>query len=251
MKIKEQFVENDYLKKSSYYISLQNGVCKVVSLINPSYVLELGCANGNTSIRIAKENPNCSVVGVDIRQDMQEKIMQQQKLNKVKNLTFVCGDLTKLNNYNIKNVDCVVMLNAFHHIEDPLLNKIDFLSELHSKMRSGTYVVIGEPFLDEKYIGSETIIKKMFSNREKESSYNIFWNNVATLERNDNLILKENSENLAKIVSNEQNDVIKRTGEYYVTKTWLENEASQVGFEVVISEYVNIFNDGVVVLKKK
>ena len=62
-----------YLGQTSYYTNLQNIVKKIISLIEPNNVLELGAALGTTSIQLAKKYPDISFTGTDLREDVVEK----------------------------------------------------------------------------------------------------------------------------------------------------------------------------------
>ena len=86
---------------SQSYKTMQDVISKLVGFVKPNYMIEFGSGSGATSIRLAKENPRTSVVAVDVREKLIEQSLKQ---NKYRNVTFVHGDLTKLNNFNLKIV---------------------------------------------------------------------------------------------------------------------------------------------------
>lgn len=69
---------NQFLKQNSY-----------------KSIMDFGCANGYSSTRIAKENPESSFLGIDINQDMLNIANTLLTKNKISNLEFKNMDVTK------------------------------------------------------------------------------------------------------------------------------------------------------------
>lgn len=239
-----------YVAKTSFYTSTQNAVCKIVKAIEPNYLLELGSGNGNTSVRIARENSRTSIVAVDIRQNMVGLGEERSKFYRLKNLTFVCGDLTKLDNFNMKNVNAVLLLYSFKYISDPNSNKKDFLSSLYNSMQKGARVIIGDTFLNNEKTFDKNAVHAIYETRAKEAYDSSFWNHLESISKSDikNLIqVAEECEN--KVLEQE---VLAQNREtiYLVNSNWLCEVAKEIGFDVELCNRVNSCNDYVIVLKK-
>jgi len=249
------FFDNDeefdnILGNTSYYIAMQNNISKLISKYNPLYLIDFGCGNGNTSLRIAKENPKTSIVAIDMREQIINFCGHKKEYIKVKNLTFVHGDLAKLENYNIANADIILFVYSFVYIPDPIENKKMYLQNLYSKMKNGAKVIIGEWFLNDTNTYNEANIKALYNTRLTEGANSIFWNTLichsdnAINEAGENLdIYKKYHKTLIK-------KIIERKFIYPVSKKWLIETAKEIGFNVVMEHYINNVNDAVIVLKK-
>lgn len=238
------------LGKTSYYISMQNYISKLVSSYDPYYLIEFGSGNGNTAIRIAKENPNTSIVAVDIREQLINDSGAKKDTLKVKNLTFVHGDLTKLENYNLINVDIVLLVYSYNFIDDPLEQKKEFLSNLFSKMKEGAKVIIGDWFLNDTKTYDENDIKTLYKARVTEGAKSVFWNMLDGKENEHIENAHDNFDVYNKHHKNLLKNVILRKNIYPTSKKWLIDTAVEVGFSVLLEDYINNINDAVIVLKK-
>ena len=171
----EEFMK--YLGQTSYYITLQNCVRKIVSMFNPKEILELGFGVGTTSIILAKDNPNCKITSIDIRKDM--RIIAENKANEenVNNIKFITADFTE----HIKNTDklpaLVVLLYSFHHIHDPLEKKINFLNDCYQKLPKGGILCIAETFIPNLSLDplNSAEIVKLWADRSITGYYSTFW----------------------------------------------------------------------------
>ncbi len=86
-----------------------------------STVLDIGCGNGNFSIKLAKQNPNCSVIGLDYWGKEWEYSLSvcenNARLENVSNIKFVQGSASKLP-FDNASVDSVVSCLTFHEVQD-------------------------------------------------------------------------------------------------------------------------------------
>ena len=98
-----------FMGATQAYDNMQNTISKIVSFARPEYLIEFGSGSGKTSIRLAKENPRTSIVAVDLREKMTNISKDKSKQNRIKNVTFVNGDLTKLDNFNLKNCNLILL----------------------------------------------------------------------------------------------------------------------------------------------
>ncbi len=252
---KEEQVFNDIdglscLTKTSFYRTLQDAVSKLVKLISPNYLIELGCGSGDTTIRLAEENVNSSIVAVDVVKD--RLVIGQNKLLKKKprNIAFVESDFMNLGNFNLQNANLILMVYSFNYISDPLQNKEVFLRSIYKELQEGAYVLIGETFLLDKQGQSKESIDLVFNARIKEVVQNIFWNNISGLQENDVEWAQRSTEILAKGQKDLAKEVFERKDRFLISKKWLVDTAKSIGFKVVIESSVNAFGDGIVLLQK-
>ena len=241
---------NNVLGLTSYYQAMQDYISKLVKGLKPDYLLEFGCGSGETIIRLAKENPQASLVGVDIRENILNFAGEKKEIRKIKNLTLVLGDLNLLDNYNLKNVDIVLLVYSFAYINDPVEEKIKFLKNLYSKMHSGSYLVIGDWFLNDAKSNDEDGIKQVYNNRILEGERSIYWNFLNEKE----VFNVENAEENAKKYSKHHKRMLKqillRDGVYPVSKQWLIDVVVQTGYRLLLENFINNDNDAIVVFKK-
>lgn len=239
------------LGKTSYYISMQNQVSKLVKNFNPFYVIEFGAGSGNTAARLARENQQLSLVAVDNREELVNYCQNNKELRGIQNLTFIKGDLTNLDTFNFINVDLVLLTYSFNYINDPLENKKDFLKHLFSKMKKGARVLIGDWFLPETKTYEEASVKALYKLRVEEGAQSIFWNVLNG--KQDEKSIEEAHEKLEIFKKHHRNllkNIVKREFIYPVNKNWLIDVAVEVGFTVELSDFINNINDAVVVLRK-
>lgn len=57
------------------------------------YVADLGCGNGFVGLLLAKENPFCHIVGVDIQTELVRQAAENRRINGLGNVRFVQADL--------------------------------------------------------------------------------------------------------------------------------------------------------------
>ena len=239
------------LGKTSYYITMQNQISKLVKTFNPFYVIEFGAGSGNTAARLARENQQLSLVAVDNREELVNYCQNSKELRGIQNLTFIKGDLTKLNTFNFINVDLVLMSYSFNYINDPLETKKEFLEHLFSKMKKGARVLIGDWFLPESKPFEEATIKNLYKLRVEEGAQSIFWNVLNG--KQDEKSIEEAHGKLEAFKKHHRNllkNILKREQVYPVNKNWLIDVAVEVGFTVELSDFINNINDAVIVLRK-
>ncbi len=230
---------------SQSYQTMQNTISKLVGFVKPNYMIEFGSGSGSTSLRLAKENPRTSIVAVDVR----EKLIQQNiKKNRARNVTFVSGDLTKLDNFNLKNCNLVLLMYSFKYIQDPDDNKFNFLSNLYKKMQKGAYLIIGDTFTENDATAEQ--VKKQFEDIYYNSSKDAFWNYLQGLsdaQVKEALDLQNKTREKTKL---QVELAYKRDGVYPVSRKWMFNAIEQIGFKIVLGERTDNLNDTIFVLQK-
>ena len=91
-------------------------VCEI--LCPGDNVLDLACGPANQLAQIARLNPGCNFVGLDLSSEMLGKakcLIQSQGLL---NITFAEGSITDLARYDDKSFDAVMSTMALHHLPD-------------------------------------------------------------------------------------------------------------------------------------
>ena len=246
----ETFIK--FLGQTSYYLGLQKNLCKIVSIIKPTSILEFGFGTGHTAVRIADENPNSTVEALDLREKM--VVIAQGLASKmdVSNVCFSQGDMLKRVKSSLARYDFIYLLYNFHHIPDKGndLNelKTEFLRDCHYHMKTGAYLCIAELFIPS--LGDKVQISRLFDNRVKEGHQSTFWSSLNSLDDEDVNYAKE----CAYFSERKERDVgIKvsnRQHEYLVTKHWLKTQLERLGFYTVLDEDVNVVGDAIMLFKK-
>lgn len=151
------------------------------------------------------------------------------------------------------DADLIFMLHSFHHIVDPLQNKIDFLQNLYKNMKEGSFVSIMEAFIpDDMDLNDQEKIIDLWRLRSQEGYASTFWNALKDKELDEENVelarqiaefCRENEFEAGKLVA-------KRDNEYLVHKSWLKSEVEKIGFKVILCENINAIGEGVVLLQK-
>lgn len=233
-------VFSKFLGNANYYINMQNILNKLIKLTKSESILELGCALGSTTIKLAKDNASVRFTGIDIRENIIDKANRNKESEKVNNAVFKKDDILNISNiYN--DEDFTFFLFAFHHITDPLDNKIQFLKAFFNIAKNGSYLCITETFLPED--SSKENILNLFEKRRKEGFLSTFWN---VLEGVDDLSIQSALEIANYCGDNEYGAgelVAKRDNEYLVTKKWLQQIAVDIGYEIILDKDIDSIGD--------
>jgi SAM-dependent methyltransferase len=239
-----------YLGQTSYYISLQNSISKIIKLLNPSSVLELGSGTGATSIRLAKENPYINFESVDMREDMIKISNENLKKESLSNLNFIENDMIEYTETLKRIPKFTFMLYSFHHIEDPLEKKITFLRNFKEKMISGDMLCICETFIPEgiNEMDLKILSQKMWLYRDLEGYASTFWNSLKSLSKEDIAFSKQVANFSYDYENKAGKNVIDRNEEYLISMKWLSDIAIDIGYDILISEPINNCGDGLVLL---
>ena len=239
-----------YLGQTSYYTNLQSIVKKIVSLIKPDNVLELGAALGTTSIQLAKEYPNVSFVGTDLREDV--VVLAKEASSNIENLSFFSEDMCKTVKKSLEKYDLIFLLYSFHHIEDPINKKEYFLKDCFKNMKEGSYLFILETFFPEELNSEkeEQAILDLWKIRAKEGYASTYWAALQRLNENGLAFAKEVALTSKKEEIEAGNHVYDRQEEYLVKFSWLNDKAKETGFQALIAEPVNCLCESALLLKK-
>lgn len=239
-----------YLGQTSYYLALQSAVTKIAALCKPGSIAELGSGTGATAIALSEASPGSDVLGVDNRASMVEASRNYAAARGASGVRFELSDLISFVD-DYPAYDMIVMLYSFHHIPDPLDDKIDFLKRCYKQLPKGSWVCIAETFLQESpdKATSRSVTDALWSVRPLEGYASTFWSALQGVTATEVEQAQEvgwfsyDHEAMAGRLVND------REGEYLVSRDWVVNTAEKVGFSVVLNEPVNAVGDGVILLK--
>lgn len=79
-------------------------------------ILDLGTGTGNAAIRIARQEPDCEVVGLDLSPGMLALARQKVEERGLKNITLAEGSYTRELPFPEGSFDAVSGCSTFHHI---------------------------------------------------------------------------------------------------------------------------------------
>lgn len=239
-----------YLGKTSYYLRLQDSVVELVSHVDPDQITELGSGTGKTAIRLANVFPSTEILGVDNRESVIEISRDNLDGLDLPNLTFKKADMRE--HVQLSLPEMIVMLYSFHHIPDPLEQKVEFLEDCYETLSAGGYICIAETFLttDARNEMADREVRSTWADRALEGYASTFWSALNSLDQAD----IEHAQEVGDFSRNHEREAgekaVVRDEEYMVSMNWVVEHAEDVGFEVVLAEPVNSLGDGVVLLRK-
>ena len=239
-----------YLGNTSYYLGLQKIVEKIISLTNPKRVLELGSALGTTSIMLAGKNPTIIFEGSDIREDV-VKLANEASVS-CSNVSFFTSDMCEIAKGALEKYDLIFLLYSFHHITDPLEQKIEFLRDCYRNMREGGFLLILETFLPEEIdtLEKEQAILDLWRQRAVEGYASSYWAALNDLTPDGIAFAKKVAEISCQEEREAGNLVYSRDEEYLVKFSWLKEQAELCGFRPIIAEPLNCIEEKVILLRK-
>lgn len=241
-----QEVFKKYLGQTSYYLALQDKLLSLIKIISPENMLEMGFGTGQTAVTVAKQNPNAKITAVDMRKEMIAVAKNIAQENDVSNVNFLAGDMTKFVSNKLADFDIIYFIYSFHHIEDPLDNKIDFLENCFNNMKKGSFICIGETFIPEE----DTPLLKFFETRGEEGYVSTFWKSLKGLSLEDIKYAKEVAAYCRQMEIDAGKLVDARKDEYLVKRSWLKQQAEKIGFSTIIDRQVNLIGDAIMLFKK-
>lgn len=241
-----------YLGQTSYYRELQNGVVDIVSHVDPDRITEMGSGMGQTALRLADDSPSTEVLALDNRESVIE--MSQDKAEKftLPNVTFKTADMIEYVKTTPSLAEMIVLLYSFHHIPDPLQQKVDFLENCYANLPDGGHICIAETFLKNDARGevAHREIRTTWADRGLEGYASTFWSALDGLDSAD----IEHARDVGNFSRNHEleagENVRTRDEEYLISREWVVKQAQNVGFEVILSEPVNSLGEGIVLCRK-
>lgn len=236
-----------YLGRTSYYRVLQDSVNKICRIAEPDEILELGTGTGDTARRISKTLPNSQITAVDNREKIINEARSETQQNN--NVNFYVDDMIEYVSRKEKLQKFVLMLYSFHHIPDPVDNKLDFLEKCYESIPDRGYLCIAEGFLPDMDV-RDTKLKDLWEMRRKEAYSSTFWDSLEGLNRESINKSQKIGNFSSRYEGRAGQKVVERDEEYLVSRDWIESKAKDQGFNVLISEPCNSLGEGIVLLQK-
>ena len=90
---------------------------QVCQVIRPGdRILDLACGPANQLAQIARLNPDCQFVGLDLSPEMLDRARELTLTQQLSNITFVDGSITDLSQFKDSSFDAVMSTMALHHL---------------------------------------------------------------------------------------------------------------------------------------
>lgn len=116
---------------------------QICEVIRPGdTVLDLGCGPATQLGMVARVNPECQFIGMDLSPDMLIRARQHLEEQGLTNVSLRQGDITNLASLADRSVDAVMSTVALHHLPD-----VSYLEKVFSEIRrvlkpgGGVYLV--------------------------------------------------------------------------------------------------------------
>ena len=81
-----------------------------------SRVIDLGCGPATQLAQVAALNPEIEFIGIDMSEEMLKHARSHVEQAGIKNITFVVGDITNLNQFESQSIDGVMSTVSLHHL---------------------------------------------------------------------------------------------------------------------------------------
>jgi len=92
---------------------------QICQVIRPGErVLDLASGPANQLAQIARLNPACQFVGVDLSAEMLDRARELITAQQLSNISFVTGSITDLGQFEDNSFDAVMSTMALHHLPD-------------------------------------------------------------------------------------------------------------------------------------
>ena len=245
-------LKNNVAGKIINYTELKNCVVKLVELLKPSNILEIGFGTGITATLISKAMPDVKIKVIDSKKIEKDEILQNVVEPDIhKNIEFIRADINYIDGLTALP-ELVIFVNSFHHISDPLENKEKILQKLYNQMKTGSRVCIAEPFLPESYGYVDEIAetRRLWDNRIVDTYCNTFWSSLDGFSTDHLNFSRDFAKKAFELELKAGNAVLERRTECLIRMSWLVETVQKIGFEVDLAESCNCFKDGIVLFHK-
>jgi len=120
-------------------------VDKIIKAHRPARILDFGCANGYSTLRLAKANPGCSFLGLDLNADMIAVAKELAEREPCPNATFCQADILQADLR--QTFDFIYAIRVFQNIESPEMQRHLF-DRLHTLLDSDGLFYYIESYAD-------------------------------------------------------------------------------------------------------
>ena len=136
----ESFATGDFYNRQTQDSEHLNRILGFVKISERMRILDLGTGSGYLSFPIAKSNPSCEVIGLDIVNTALKANRARADADGIKNVSFVSYDGIDFP-FEADSFDLVVTRYALHHFPD-IDHSIDEVSRV---LKSGGKLFISDP----------------------------------------------------------------------------------------------------------
>jgi hypothetical protein len=248
-----------YIAHATVYACLQNNLIRLIKLIDPKYILELGFGgNSHTAIKVAKEFPKAQLTVVNDSTEMIEQGKTFANEATLSNIEFISQDVMAYINKGLQGFNLVYLLYNFHHIADKVTckkrEKVDFLNACYENMSVSSFLCVADDFLpeicDESRLLVDKSLEKLYEQRATESKMSTFWGVLQGVELKDVHEATGAADDSFQLEKMSFLRIKEKQGEYLVKKSWLVDAANSEGFAVIIDKDVNSIGDAILLFKK-
>ena len=116
---------------------------QICEVIRPGdTVIDLGCGPATQLAMVARLNPRCQFIGIDLSPDMLVRARSHISEQGLTNVTFIEGSITELASLADQSVDAVMSTVALHHLPDVMaLERVFAEARRVLKPGGGVYLV--------------------------------------------------------------------------------------------------------------
>ena len=136
----ESFATGDFYNRQTQDTNHLNSILGFVKISDGMKILDLGTGSGYLSFPIAKNNPGCDVIGLDIVNAALEANRKRADAEGINNLTFVSYDGIDIP-FEAECFDLVMTRYALHHFPDIEHS----IGEVGRVLKSGGMMFISDP----------------------------------------------------------------------------------------------------------
>lgn len=100
---------------------------------------DVGCGDGFFTLPVARLVDEAPVYAIDIDEELLEGIETAAAAERLANVETICGDARQLIDLLPKRVDCILIANTFHGVE----NQVDLAKQAYRTLRpTGRFIII-------------------------------------------------------------------------------------------------------------
>ena len=131
----------------NYYSNIRSDIFKLIPKDIEQNILEIGCGNGNTLVKLKEEGYASFTMGIEKNKQCEKKALNHNIDQ------YICDDIENLKIQIDKTFDVILFLDVLEHLVDPwnVLNKLVLL------LKSDGIIIISIP-----NIRNFSIFKKLF-----------------------------------------------------------------------------------------
>jgi len=244
-----------FLGMTSYYLGLQDNLARIIKILKPTQILELGFGTGHSSVRIAKQNASSSITAIDLREKMLPIARALASRFQLTNINFEMGEMTHYVQQDLHKFDFIFLLYNFHHIPDSVntqnekkrnAGKLEFLRNCYNNMKDSAYLCIADLFIP----NNDEDIKQLFEHRVNEGYASTFWNGLGSLGAEDISEARRAADFCKRNEEQVGIKVVNREHEFPITREWLKKSAREAGFAEVLNENINDVGDAIMLFQR-